>query len=136
MIAALAIAASVTPTKKASAWALSARPLRPQRDRDRDRAGPGGEGQGEREEGDLLRVVPGVPGRQRLVVRLAVGMLVAGVQELPAAERDDRAAGDAQGVDRDAEEAQHIGAAPQGAEHDRERIDADEPGDPQPVRMG
>ena len=77
----------------------------------------------------LHRVACVLPAALLPLVVLPVRVLVARGQQLPAAERDHGPAGDAQSVDRNAEEVEHVGAGPQRAEHDQERVEADASGD-------
>ena len=125
MSAALRTAARLAPRKKATNPSLGRSPLGPNRDRHRDGARPGREWQRQREERELHRIAVAAR-RFRALVPFVVGMGFRRSQEAPAAERHHGPPGDAQSVDRNAEKAQNIGAGPQSAEHDRERVEANE----------
>ena len=105
------------PRKNQPSPANSLRMPGAQRDRHRDRARPGGERDGQRKQRDVLQPL----GRGGLFL-LTLLTLLRRIQQVPAAQRDDKPAGDPQRRQGDAEERQHIGPGPQRAHHHAQRV--------------
>ena len=101
----------------------AARAARADGDRDRNRPGARGERHRQGVEGEPARRHVGRARVRRLAAALFGGVRLG--QHAPARHRHDDAAGDPQHRDRDAEEAEHVGADVQRRGHDAERVDRD-----------